>query len=64
MKKKNKPEYFPTPSSATIYGDPETCMELINKYGTYNIQPTADGDHFFPTIAHGMPKDGLEKEDK
>lgn len=58
MKKeeKNKPEYDPTPSVTTVYGDPETCMELLNKYGTYNIQPTAESDNEFPAIAHGYPE--------
>lgn len=61
MKKKktsgNKPEYNPTPSVTTVYGDPESCMELLNKYGTYNIQPTAESDNEYPFIAQGLPED-------
>jgi len=37
-------------------GDPESCFDLVNQYGTYNIQPTADGDHTFPLIAPGLPR--------
>lgn len=37
-------------------GNPETAEEQVNTYGTYNIQPTADTDHVFPTIAQGLPK--------
>ena len=37
-------------------GDPETAEEYVNKYGTYNIQPTSDTDNIFPTIAAGLPE--------
>ncbi len=33
---------------------PETAYEMINKYGTYNIQPTADTSNNYPAIAHGL----------
>lgn len=45
-------------SSTPILGQPENVSELINKYGTYNIQPTADSDNQYPTIAQGYPKNG------
>lgn len=32
---------------------PETCEEMINTYGTYNIQPTANRSNDFPAIAQG-----------
>ena len=32
---------------------PETAEEMVNSYGTYNIQPTADTDNDFPAIAQG-----------
>jgi hypothetical protein len=45
-----------TPKSLQgIGGQPETAEELINKYGTYEIQPTADADNLFPTIAAELP---------
>lgn len=62
MKKKGRPEYDPTPSTRTVYGDPESCMELLSKYGTYNIQPTAESDNLFPIIAQGLPKDEKDKK--
>lgn len=31
---------------------------ILNAYGTYNIQPTADTDNEFPAIAQGYPKGG------
>ncbi|MBQ7302718.1 MAG: hypothetical protein IJW89_03955 [Clostridia bacterium] len=38
-------------------GDVEdtTVWDLINRYGTYNIQPTADTENPFPAIAPGNP---------
>ena len=35
--------------------NPEDCEELVNCYGTYNIQPTADSHNDFPAIAQGTP---------
>lgn len=43
-------------------GDAETVFELINKYGTYEIQPTADTDNPFPKIAQGLPKPQNRKQ--
>ena len=56
MKKSNKKEDILTPSSNSVYGQPQNVFELINKYGTYNIQPTDDSDNNFPKIAQGLPK--------
>ncbi len=38
-----------------VIGQPLDCMEMINKYGTYEIQPTCDSDNDFPKIAQGLP---------
>ena len=32
------------------------CADLVNKYGTYNIQPTSDTENLFPLIAPGLPE--------
>ena len=45
-----------TPSAEAFFGQPEDCHALINQYGTYNIQPTADSDNPYPAIAQGTPK--------
>ncbi len=39
-----------------IPDNPETPSEMVNKYGTYEIQPTAETDNEFPTIAQALPK--------
>lgn len=39
-----------------------TVFDLINKYGTYNIQPTADTDNSFPKIAQGLPDEKYRKD--
>lgn len=31
----------PAPSAASVTGEPEDVFDMVNKYGTYNIQPTA-----------------------
>ncbi len=44
-----------TVSSDAVRDTPETVFDQINKYGTYEIQPTADRADFFPAIAQGLP---------
>lgn len=45
----------------SIVSQPETVYDLINKYGTYQIQPTAESDNDFPKIAQGLPKEEKRK---
>ena len=52
-----------TPRAEAFMGTPVTAEEQINKYGTYEIQPTADGDFDFPKIAQGLPRKELRKKD-
>lgn len=54
MSDKNKADI--EKSTVTVCGQPETAEELIHKYGTYEIQPTADSDNKYPEIAQGYPK--------
>jgi ATP-dependent DNA helicase RecG len=49
--------------SDPVLGQPETAFELVNKYGTYEIQPTEDSGNDFPTIASGLAKRKKEKYD-
>lgn len=51
-------------SANSIVGQPENCFELINKYGTYEIQPTNDSDNKFPTISQGRVGKPLKKKNK
>ena len=43
-------------SSLPTGGNPEDAFEMVNNYGTYNIQSTADTDNMYPAIAHGFNK--------
>ena len=38
-------------------GEPETVTEILNKYGTYEVQDTADTENEFPAIAQGLPNE-------
>ena len=40
----------------------DTACDMITKYGTYNIQPTADTENPFPKIAQGLPKEKNRKK--
>ena len=60
---KGKAENFRAPAelSALPYcTNPETCEELLNTFGTYNIQPTANTDNEFPAIAQGSARQSLK----
>ena len=46
-----------TPMLKARFGRPGDCADLVNKYGTYNIQPTADTENLFPMIAPGLPEE-------
>ena len=39
----------------------EDSFDMVTKYGTYEIQPTADTDNAFPKIAQGLPKEKYRK---
>ena len=63
MKKSNKKRDLSAPSAIAVQGNPETAFELINKYGTYNIQPTNDSGNAFPKIAQGISKKGKRSKE-
>ncbi len=48
--------YDATPDVHHFPGVPHDAFDLVNMYGTYNIQPTADTENVFPLIAPGLPK--------
>lgn len=62
MKKNRKKIDFEL-SVANIPGNPETPFQMVNKYGTYEIQPTSDTKNGYPTIAQGY-SNSLEKPTK
>lgn len=45
-----------TPSANPVMGQAWDSIEQVNKYGTYNIQPTNDSDNIYPEIAQGLPR--------
>lgn len=57
MDKKNKNYINQMEERITHIPDsPETPSEMVNKYGTYEIQPTSETDNEFPTIAQALPE--------
>lgn len=43
---------------------PETSWQMINSYGTYNIQPTSNTPNDFPAIAQDTPDYMSERSHK
>ena len=44
------------PSVEYIRNEKNDSIDLVNKYGTYEIQPTADTNNQYPAIAQGYNK--------
>ena len=63
MNRKRKNKEFSENKNMGIVSQPETVFELVNKYGTYEIQPTCDSDNDFPKIAQSLPREDLRKKD-
>ena len=58
-KRKRSREGFPydaTPDVHHFPGVPRSSFDLVNMYGTYNIQPTTDTENLFPLIGPEMPE--------
>ena len=49
-------------SSVPVTGMPETAFDMVNRYGTYNIQSTADTENMYPTVAHGFNEGIIETD--
>lgn len=43
-------------SADPVHGEPHDVFDMVNKYGTYNIQPTSDTHNSYPKIAQGLSK--------
>ena len=56
--------YDETPRINPYFGQPEDCFDLINCYGTYNIQRTAESENEYPAIAQGLPKEQRNRDDE
>lgn len=63
MKKENRKNLKNRLEECTmnIEGNPETVNEMLNKYGTYEIQPTADTENEFPAVAQGKSEKKVDK---
>ena len=60
-KEKNKKLEQEIPANNIMSQPQHSVYELLNKYGTYEIQPTCDSDNDFPKIAQGLPKEQNRK---
>lgn len=43
-------------------GMPETAFDMVNFYGTYEIQATAETDNQYPAIAEGYNKKQITRD--
>lgn len=52
------------PSVCPISDPPEDSFQMVNKYGTYNIQPTAEGAWAYPAISQGLSRKEAQTVEK
>ncbi len=59
--KKEHPKFHigVAPRSESWDPTPNTAEEMINTYGTYEIQATADTINTFPAISQGLPSEEI-----
>ncbi|MBQ6847622.1 MAG: hypothetical protein IJO62_01745 [Clostridia bacterium] len=46
----------------TTDNEPDTAFDLVNFYGTYEIQKTADAPNMYPAIAQGFNKKQIKSD--
>ena len=63
MKNEEKNQPDTEISVKPVEGQPKTAFEMVNKYGTYNIQPTAESENRYPEIAQGYSRFGSHETD-
>lgn len=51
-----KPNFPEDPSGDGYFELPSDCDGMVNTFGTYNIQRTADTGNLFPAIGQGLPE--------
>ena len=49
-------------SSEPFGGMLETAFEMVNRYGTYEIQATSDTENMYPAIAQGFNKEIIKTD--
>lgn len=54
---KQRFSYDETPMAHHFPGNAASCFDMVDQYGTFEVQRTADTENFFPAIAQGLPKD-------
>lgn len=55
MKRKHRGHDL-APQLHSFPGVPRSRFDLVNRYGTYNIQPTTDTENLFPLIGPELPE--------
>lgn len=55
QKRRNEKPVEPKTPARALPGEEEDAFELLRKFGTYEVQPTADTENAFPAISQGLP---------
>ena len=62
MSEKHKLPHDATPDVHEFHAPPEDIHDIINGWGTYNIQATANTENLLPLISPGLPKKWKNRE--
>lgn len=62
LKNKTQKKIYKEPSVLPLSDLPETATEMVNRYGTYEIQSTAATDNQYPAIAQGFNPNQIKED--
>ncbi len=61
--KKTKTDYYEKENSLlNVEALPNSAFDMVNRYGTYEIQATADSHNQYPAIAQGFNKKIIDRD--
>ena len=49
-------------SNLNVEALPNSAFDMVNRYGTYEIQATADSHNLYPAIAQGFNKKIIDRD--
>ncbi len=55
MKTPEEPSYAELPLARGVPGEPDCGFELVNRFGTYDVQPTGKTGNHYPSDARPLP---------
>ena len=56
MNEKHKLPHDATPDVHEFHHPPQSVQDIVNQWGTYNVQATSDTENLFPLVGPALPR--------